>query len=187
MRTAPIGPLNGIPETMSAADAPLIDATSCGFSWSAPRMVAMTWTSLRKSEGNDGRSGRSVSRQVRTACSPGRPSRRKNEPGIFPAAYMRSSTSTVSGKKSMPSRGLLVVTVDSSIVSPIWTTTAPWASCASRPASNDMVLPAPLTGPSTRIASPPVDVGMTRSSLCSQERRRRFPVVRTRRGPGAHH
>ena len=30
----------------------------------------------------------------------------------MPAAYMRSSTSTVSGKKSMPSRGLLVTTVD---------------------------------------------------------------------------
>ena len=32
------------------------------------------------------------------------PSRRKNEPGILPAAYMRSSMSTVRGKKSMPSR-----------------------------------------------------------------------------------
>src|SRR5712692_5381554 len=57
-RTAPIGPSNGIPDTMSAADAPLIDAMSCGFSWSAPRIVAMTCTSLRKSSGNDGRSGR---------------------------------------------------------------------------------------------------------------------------------
>ena len=38
------------------------------------------------------------------AWSVGRPSRRKNEPGILPAAYIRSSTSTVSGKKSMPSR-----------------------------------------------------------------------------------
>ena len=38
------------------------------------------------------------------AWSAGRPSRRKNEPGILPAAYSRSSTSTVSGKKSVPSR-----------------------------------------------------------------------------------
>ena len=83
-RTAPIGPSNGMPDTMSAADAPLIDATSCGFSRSAPMIVAMTCTSLRKPSGNDGRSGRSVSRQVRIAGSPGRPSRRKNDAGDLP-------------------------------------------------------------------------------------------------------
>src|ERR1700742_4490857 len=44
-------------------------------------------------------------RAVRMARSVGRPSRLKKPPGIFPAAYMRSSTSTVSGKKSAPSRG----------------------------------------------------------------------------------
>jgi hypothetical protein len=65
-----------------------------------------------------GRSGRSIRRQVRIASVDGRPSRRKNEPGILPAAYMRSSTSTVRGKKSNPSRGLLpAVVVDNSIVS----------------------------------------------------------------------
>ena len=49
----------------------------------------------------------------------GRPSRRKNEPGILPAAYIRSSTSTVSGKKSNWSFGCLpAVVADSSIVSP---------------------------------------------------------------------
>ena len=152
-RTAPIGPSNGMPETVSAADAPLIDATSCGFSRSAPRMVAMTCTSLRKSAGNDGRSGRSVSRQVRIACSPGRPSRRKNEPGILPAAYMRSSTSTVSGKKSMPSRGFDVQTVDSSVVPPTFTTTAPSARLASLPVSRVISRPAALMGPETRNAS----------------------------------
>src|SRR5699024_1504530 len=36
----------------------------------------------------DGRSGRSISRQVRIASVEGRPSRRKNEPGMRPAAYM---------------------------------------------------------------------------------------------------
>src|SRR5947209_7586939 len=44
-----------------------------------------------------------MSRAVRIAVSDGRPSRRKKDPGILPAACMRSSTSTVSGKKSMPS------------------------------------------------------------------------------------
>ena len=44
------------------------------------------------------------------------PSRRKNEPGILPAAYMRSSMSTVRGKKSMPSRtDLAAVAVTSTI------------------------------------------------------------------------
>src|SRR5215207_7986959 len=47
-----------------------------------------------------------MSRQVRMARSVGRPSRRKKLPGMRPAAYMRSSTSTVRGKKSMPSRML---------------------------------------------------------------------------------
>ena len=52
------------------------------------------------------------------ASSDGRPSRRKNEPGILPAAYIRSSTSTVSGKKSKWSFGYFpAVVADNSIVS----------------------------------------------------------------------
>ena len=80
--------------------------------------VTTTWISLRRPSTNDGRSGRSMSRQVRIASVEGRPSRRKNEPGMRPAAYMRSSTSTVNGKKSKWSLGfLLAVVADSSIVS----------------------------------------------------------------------
>ena len=76
------------------------------------------WTSLRRPLTNDGRSGRSIRRQTRIASVEGRPSRRKNEPGILPAAYERSSTSTVSGKKSNCSFGcLLMLVADSSIVS----------------------------------------------------------------------
>ena len=52
------------------------------------------------------------------AVSDGRPSRRKNAPGILPAAYIRSSTSIVSGKKSIPSRGLELTQVASTWVSP---------------------------------------------------------------------
>jgi hypothetical protein len=60
-----------------------------------------------------------MSRQVRIASVDGRPSRRKNEPGIRPAAYIRSSTSTVSGKKSNWSLGCLpAAVVDSTIDSP---------------------------------------------------------------------
>ena len=89
---------------MRAALAALMARTSCGFSRSAPRTVMTTWVSLRYPSAKLGRRGRSMRRAVRMAVSAGRPSRRKNEPGILPAAYMRSSTSTVRGKKSMPSR-----------------------------------------------------------------------------------
>ena len=100
------------------------------------RIVAMTWTSLRKPFGNDGRSGRSISRAVRIAVSEGRPSRRKNDPGILPTAYIRSSTSTVSGKKSSCSFGCAEATaVTSTCVSPTVTTTAPSARLASLPDS----------------------------------------------------
>ena len=75
-----------------------------------------TWTSLRRPLVKVGRSGRSMSRQVRIASVDGRPSRRKKLPGILPAAYIRSSTSTVSGKKSNWSLGFLpAVVVDSSV------------------------------------------------------------------------
>ena len=56
-------------------------------------------------------------RAISVAFSPARPSRLKNEPGILPAAYMRSSTSTVSGRKST-SRRLPAVAVESTTVSP---------------------------------------------------------------------
>src|SRR3954469_7539069 len=91
--------------------------------------------------GNRGRIGRSIMRAVRVPFSPERPSRLKNEPGILPAAYIRSSTSTVSGRKST-SRRLPTVAVLRTIVSPWLTTTAPEACLASLPVSNEISLPA---------------------------------------------
>src|SRR6478672_8773315 len=89
-----------------------------------------------------------MSRQVRMAWSDGRPSRRKNEPGIFPAAYIRSSMSTVSGKKSMPSRTpLAALAVTRTMVSPMRPTTAPCDCGARTPVSNERVLSVPLIGP----------------------------------------
>ncbi|SKY17747.1 Uncharacterised protein [Mycobacteroides abscessus subsp. abscessus] len=80
--------------------------------------MTTTWISLRRPSTNDGRSGRSIRRQVRMASVDGRPSRRKNDPGMRPAAYMRSSTSTVRGKKSKCSLGCFdAAVVDSSMVS----------------------------------------------------------------------
>src|SRR5438270_1475799 len=93
-------------------------------------------------------------RQVRMAWSVGRPSRRKNEPGIFPAAYARSSMSTVRGKKSIPSRTPWdALAVTRTIVSPMRLTTAPWDWGASLPVSNDSVLSVPEIGPDTEMAS----------------------------------
>ena len=88
------------------------------------------------------------------AWSVARPSRRKNEPGILPAAYIRSSMSTVRGKKSTPSRTLReAVAVQSTMVLPSWARTAPSASCASLPAWKDMVLSVPLIGDETETGS----------------------------------
>ena len=103
---------------------------------SVDRMVATTWISLRIPLGKEGRSGRSTSLAVRMAVSDGLPSRRKKPPGILPAAYMRSSTSTVRGMKSSCSLGCLpAVAVTSSWVSPSPMITAPPASLASLPVS----------------------------------------------------
>src|SRR3954451_13185175 len=81
-------------------------------------------------------------RAVRIARSVGRPSRLKKPPGIFPAAYIRSSTSTVSGKKSAPSRASVrPCAVPRTTVSPLRTITAPSACLASFPVSNWICLP----------------------------------------------
>src|SRR2546421_7337365 len=103
--------------------------------------MATSWVSYRQPLGNSGRSGRSIMRAVSVPFSPARPSRLKNEPGIFPAAYMRSSTSTVSGRKST-SRMLPAVAVERTMVSPIRTTTAPEACLAILPVSREISVPA---------------------------------------------
>jgi hypothetical protein len=140
-RTPPMGPENGRPASMVDMDAALIATTSYRCCGSSARIVSTIWISLRSPLTKDGRSGRSMSRQVRIASSDGRPSRRKNEPGIRPAAYIRSSTSTVSGKKSRPSLGCLdAVVAESTTVSPSRVTRAePAAWRASLPVSNLMV------------------------------------------------
>src|SRR6476646_3325359 len=75
-------------------------------------------------------------RAVRMAFSPARPSRLKNPPGIFPAAYIFSSTSTVRGKKSAPSRPSVRPTaVASTTVPSCCTRTAPCACLATAPVS----------------------------------------------------
>ena len=94
------------------------------WTWSTDSVRLTSCVSRRQPFGKSGRSGRSIMRAISVAFSPARPSRLKNEPGILPAAYMRSSTSTVSGRKST-SRRLPAVAVDSTTVSPAVTVTAP--------------------------------------------------------------
>ncbi len=116
---APTGPFQGMSEMARAAEVPIRAAISGEQSWSTLMTVAMMDTSLRKSEGNRGRMGRSMTRLVRMPFSPGRPSRRLKEPGMRPTEYSFSSKSTLRGKKSMPSRGRgAAVTQQSTRVSP---------------------------------------------------------------------
>ena len=115
MRTPASGPSNGMPAAISAAEAPMIEMTSGWLIWSAERTVAMTWTSLRNPSANDERIGRSIMRAVSVAFSDGRDSRLMKPPGSLPAAYMRSSKSTVSGKKSRSLGNFDAVAVTSTI------------------------------------------------------------------------
>ena len=83
-RTPPTGPLNGRPDSWVDSEAALMASTSYGASGCSASTVMTTWTSLRNPDTKVGRSGRSMSRQVRIASSEGLPSRRKNEPGCVP-------------------------------------------------------------------------------------------------------
>ncbi len=167
MRTAPTGPRNGSGETISAAEAPLMQRMSCAVTRSAESVVQTTCTSLRKPFGQSGRIGRSIMRAVRIARSVGRPSRLKKPPGILPAAYIRSSTSTVSGKKSAPSRAsILPCAVASTIVSPARTRTAPSACLASLPVSKVSSSPPTVTETVTVLGS--VVTAICRSSTSEE-------------------
>ncbi len=75
----------------TAAPAPIRARIVGSWTWSVESTVATIWTSLRKSLGKSGRMGRSIILEASVAASPGRPSRRKNAPGMRPAAYIFSS------------------------------------------------------------------------------------------------
>ena len=102
----------------------------------------MICVSHLKVSANDGLKGLSINLQAKIAFSVALPSLLKKPPGILPAAYILSSTSTVKGKKSIPSRTVLLATVvTSTLVSPEVTTTAPEACNANFPVSNLISLP----------------------------------------------
>ena len=89
-RAAPIGPAKGTPEIAKAAEVPISATISGSVSFSTDITVITTWTSFRNPLGNNGRIGLSIKRLVSVSFSVGLPSRRKNPPGIFPAAYVLS-------------------------------------------------------------------------------------------------
>src|SRR3954462_570284 len=142
--------------------------------------------------GNRGRIGRSIMRAVRVPFSPERPSRLKNEPGILPAAYIRSSTSTVSGRKST-SRRLPTVAVLRTIVSPWRTTTAPEACLAILPVSKEISLPEISTDTVVTAsllicaAFPCPPVGRQANSSCVSYSERDHGIEQVRVSPGDPH
>ena len=134
IRTAPTGIGNGMSEIIRAALVPFIARMSYGYAWSTDIGIATSWVSRFHPFGKSGRSGLLIVEPVkcrllyRPAFAAG------GAAGILPAAYMRSSTSTVRGRKST-SRGLPAVAVTRTLVSPASTTTAPLAWRASFPVS----------------------------------------------------
>ena len=82
--------MNGMPEIVSAAEAPTSATMSGSFSRSWLSTVQTTCVSLRKPGTKSGRIGRSISREASVSFSDGRPSRLKKPPGILPAAKVFS-------------------------------------------------------------------------------------------------
>ena len=89
--TPAIGPLNGIFDTDSESELPSIAAITGSQSYSTDNTVEITCTSFLNPSSNNGLIGLSIKRAARVASVPGRPSLRKNPPGIFPTAYIFSS------------------------------------------------------------------------------------------------
>ena len=89
--TAAIGPLNGISDTETDADEPIIAQNSGALSCSTDITVATIDTSFLKSFGKSGRIGLSITLAVKIAFSDGFPSLLVKPPGILPTAYILSS------------------------------------------------------------------------------------------------
>ena len=135
--TAPTADSSGTPASCRPNDAALSAKISYSFSLSTLKTVAIIWVSHLNPSLKEGRSGLSIRRHANIAFSVCLPSLLKNPPGIFPAEYILSSTSTVKGKKSIPSLTLLLATVvTKTVVSPEVTTTEPGACRANLPVSN---------------------------------------------------
>ena len=137
------GPFHGISEIESAIDVAIIPVISGELSGSTERTVITTETSFLISFGKRGLIGLSTHLEARIALSEALPSLFVKEPGILPTAYIFSSKSTESGKKSTPSLGFAeAVTLAITTVSPYLTQQEPLASPQVLPVSTTTGLPA---------------------------------------------
>ena len=126
--TAPTADSSGTPANCKPSEAALSAKMSYSFSLSTLKTVAIICVSHLNPSLKEGLNGLSIRRQANIAFSVCLPSLLKNPPGIFPAEYILSSTSTVKGKKSIPSlTDLLATVVTNTLVSPEVTTTEPGA------------------------------------------------------------
>ena len=81
-----IGPINGAPDNVKAADVAIIATISGSFIRSWDNTVFITKTSFLNPGTNNGLIGRSIRRAVKVSFSEGLASRLKKPPGILPAA-----------------------------------------------------------------------------------------------------
>jgi hypothetical protein len=81
-----MGPLNGMPESVSAADTASIAGMSESTSGFSDNNLGDDLHLVQEAVGNSGLIGRSMRREVSVSFSDGRPSRLKKPPGILPAA-----------------------------------------------------------------------------------------------------
>ena len=70
-RAAPIGPMKGAPDSVSAAEEATIATMSGSFSRSCESVVTITCVSLRQPSANSGRTGRSIRRETSVSFSVG--------------------------------------------------------------------------------------------------------------------
>ncbi|OPZ92943.1 MAG: hypothetical protein BWY73_00566 [candidate division TA06 bacterium ADurb.Bin417] len=127
---------------VTAAEAPRTASMSGSTSGSKEKTKEQTWISRFRVLGKSGRMVRSMSRQVSTSFSVGRPSRLKNPPGNLPAAEMCSRYSTVRGRKSCRfSSSLPKTRVVRTMVSPERTITEAVACWANVSVSKLIVFP----------------------------------------------
>ena len=144
-----------MPESISAAEAALMASTSCGLTWSAPKMVPTTWTSLRKPVG-EGRAQGPVDQAagqdglVRGLALPAEERAGDLAGGVGPLLDVDGEREEVGPLPDRPGGG---GRGQQDGVADAGRRTAPSASWANLPVSKVRVRSVPLIGPDTEMAS----------------------------------
>lgn len=142
--TPEIGPSHGILEMEMAMEVPIMAVISGAQSGSTDMTVQTTDTSLRMSLGKRGRTGRSMTREVKMAFSLGRLSRPLEGSGDFADGIELFLVIHRQGEEidAFPQACPSMVTVHRMTVSPYRTRQEPLASCAILPVSTTRGRPA---------------------------------------------